>query len=47
MDEDGRSALDKVGPNDARPNHELGRGLKRPMLHKERQPLEITGSFDT
>ncbi len=26
MDVAGRSALDKVGPNDAGPNHELGRG---------------------
>jgi hypothetical protein len=29
MDVGGRSALDKVGPNDAGPNHELGRGKSK------------------
>ncbi len=47
MDESGRSALDKVGPNDSRPNHEPGRGQVRPISGKEHQPREITQGFYT
>jgi hypothetical protein len=48
MDVGGRSALDKVGPNDAGHNHELGRGQldsgKEPNAAKVRGVLMV-GSY--
>jgi hypothetical protein len=41
MNAGGRSALFKVGPNDAGPNHELCRG--QIDNDKERKPAELRG----
>jgi len=38
MDEVGRSAWHKVGPNDAGPKHEPGRGQKQPWRNKDLTP---------